>query len=304
MDRPVESIRSSGRGTGTRAAPGSENRILADRFDEIARLLDDQGANPFRVQAYRRAADTLRGLAEPVSAVLERDGLAGLDRLPGIGEALARMIADHVATGRLPLLDQLRGATDPVALLRTVPALGPRLAKRLHDELGIDSLEELELAAHDGRLERFDGFGPKRLAAIRESLAARLARARRPRAPEQLDRPDVEELLAVDAEYRQGARAGTLRKITPRRFNPHRQAWLPVLHTRRELWDYTALYSNTARAHELGKTRDWVVIYYQSDGRAGQCTAVTAGFGPLRDRRVVRGREPECEAYYARAQKR
>jgi len=304
MDRPVESIRSSGRGTGTRAAPGSENRILADRFDEIARLLDDQGANPFRVQAYRRAADTLRGLAEPVSAVLERDGLAGLDRLPGIGEALARMIADHVATGRLPLLDQLRGATDPVALLRTVPALGPRLAKRLHDELGIDSLEELELAAHDGRLERFDGFGPKRLAAIRESLAARLARARRPRAPEQLDRPDVEELLAVDAEYRQGARAGTLRKITPRRFNPHRQAWLPVLHTRRELWDYTALYSNTARAHELGKTRDWVVIYYQSDGRAGQCTAVTAGFGPLRDRRVMRGREPECEAYYARAQKR
>jgi len=304
MDRPGESIRSSSRGTGTRAAPGSENRILADRFDEIARLLDDQGANPFRVQAYRRAADTLRGLAEPVSAVLERDGLAGLDRLPGIGEALARMIADHVATGRLPLLDQLRGATDPVALLRTVPALGPRLAKRLHDELGIDSLEELELAAHDGRLERFDGFGPKRLAAIRESLAARLARVRRPRAPEQLDRPDVEELLAVDAEYRQGARAGTLRKITPRRFNPHRQAWLPVLHARREQWDYTALYSNTARAHELGKTRDWVVIYYQSDGRAGQCTVVTAAFGPLRDRRVVRGREPECEAYYARAQNR
>lgn len=304
MDRPVESTRSSSRGTGTGAAPGSENRTLADRFDEIARLLDDQGANPFRVQAYRRAADTLRGLAEPVSVVLERTGLAGLDSLPGIGEALARMIADHVATGRLPLLDQLRGATDPVALLRTVPALGPRLAKRLHDELGIDSLEELELAAHDGRLERFDGFGPKRLAAIRESLAARLARARRPRAPEQLDRPDVEELLAVDAEYRQGARAGTLRKITPRRFNPHRQAWLPVLHARREPWDYTALYSNTARAHELGKTRDWVVIYYQSDGRAGQCTVVTAGFGPLRDRRVVRGREPECEAYYARAQKR
>jgi hypothetical protein len=304
MDRPVQSIRSPGAGTGTSVAAGSENRALADRLDEIARLLDDQGANPFRVQAYRRAADTLRGVAEPVSAVLERDGLAGLDRLPGIGEALARMIADYVTTGRLPLLDQLRGATDPVALLRTVPALGPRLAKRLHDELGIDSLEELELAAHDGRLERFDGFGPKRLAAIRESLAARLARARRPRDGERVDRPPVEELLAVDDEYRKGARAGTLKKITPRRFNPHRQAWLPVLHARHEPWDYTALYSNTARAHELGKTRDWVVIYYQSDGQAGQCTVVTAGFGPLKDRRVVRGREPECEAYYARAQKR
>jgi len=287
-----------------KAAQQADNRVLADRFEEIARLLDDQGANPFRVQAYRRAADTLRGLGEPVSAVLERDGLAGLDRLPGIGEALARMIADYVAMGRLPLLDQLRGATDPVALLRTVPALGPRLAKRLHDELGIDSLEELELAAHDGRLEQFDGFGPKRLAAIRESLSTRLARGRRSRAPEQLDRPPVEELLAVDEEYREGARAGTLRKITPRRFNPHRQAWLPVLHARREPWDYTALYSNTARAHELGRTRDWVVIYYQSDGRAGQCTVVTAAFGPLRDRRVVRGREPESEAHYALAQKR
>ena len=90
----------------------------------------------------------------------------------------------------------------------------------------------------------------------------------------------------------------------PRRFNPGGALWLSVFHTRRAKWHFTALYSNTARAHELGKTRDWVVIYYQSEGRAGQCTVVTAGFGPLRDRRVVRGREPECEAYYARAQKR
>lgn len=271
----------------------SLNRLLADRFDEIARLLEEQEANPFRVQAYRRAAALLRGLPEPVEAILRREGLAGLDRLPGIGPALARMIAEYASSGRLPLLDQLRGAHDPVALLRTVPAIGAKLARRLHDELGIDSLEELEYAAHDGRLAKFDGIGPKRLASIRESLASRLAR-RRPSEPGSSERPPAEDLLEVDREYRNGARAGTLRKITPRRFNPHRQAWLPVLHVRKGGWDYTALYSNTARAHQLGKTRDWVVIYYENAGVAGQCTVVTQAFGPLKGKRVVRGRETEC----------
>jgi DNA polymerase (family X) len=271
----------------------SLNRVLASRFDEIARLLEEQEANPFRTQAYRRAAAMLRGLPEQLDAILQREGLAGLDRLPGIGPALARMIAEYVGSGRLPLLDQLRGTHEPVALLRTVPAVGLKLARRLHDELGIDSLEELEYAAHDGRLAKFEGIGPKRLAAIRESLASRLAR-RRPSERAGAERPPVAELLEVDQEYRNGAAAGTLRKITPRRFNPHRQAWLPILHVRKDRWDYTALYSNTARAHELGKTRDWVVIYYESDGAAGQCTVVTPAFGPLKGKRVVRGREAEC----------
>jgi DNA polymerase (family 10) len=271
----------------------SVNQMLASRFDEIARLLEEQEANPFRTQAYQRAAALLRGLPEPIETILRRDGLAGLDRLRGIGPALARMIAEYVNNGRLPLLDQLRGAHDPVALLRTVPAVGPRLARRLHDELGIDSLDELEYAAHDGRLAGFEGIGPKRLAAIRESLAGRLARPR-PSERGSVERPSVEDLLEVDEEYRRGAAAGTLRKITPRRFNPHRQAWLPVLHVQKGRWAYTALYSNTARAHELGKTRDWVVIYYESDGAAGQCTVVTPAFGPLKGRRVVRGREVEC----------
>jgi len=271
----------------------SLNHVLASRLDEVGRLLEDQEASPFRTQAYRRAAVLLRGLPEPVDALLLREGLAGLDRLPGIGHALARMIAEYIASGRLRLLDELRGAHDPIALLRTVPAVGPRLARRLHDELGIDSLEELEYAVHDGRLAAFGGIGPKRLTAIRESLASRLAR-RRPSEPWSVARPPLEDLLEVDRQYRSGAAAGTLRKITPKRFNPHRQAWLPVLHVRKGEWDYTALYSNTARAHDLGKTHDWVVIYYENDRAAGQCTVVTAAFGPLKGRRVVRGREAEC----------
>jgi len=62
---------------------------------------------------------------------------------------------------------------------------------------------------------------------------------------------------------------------------------------------YTALFSNTARAHDLGKTQDWVVIYYDKDGHENQCTVVTEHHGPSRGQRVVRGYESACMAYYS-----
>lgn len=83
------------------------------------------------------------------------------------------------------------------------------------------------------------------------------------------------------------------RTIAPRRFNPDKKAWLPILHTERGPWSFTALFSNTARAHQLGTTDDWVVIYFERDGREGQCTVVTERPGPRAGRRVVRGREDE-----------
>jgi hypothetical protein len=107
--------------------------------------------------------------------------------------------------------------------------------------------------------------------------------------------PDVALLLGVDEEYRAAAAARTLPTIVPRRFNEHGKAKLPVLHTRRGPWHFTALYSNTARAHELRRTRDWVVIYFHDgDHRERQCTVVTETRGSLEGERVVRGREPEC----------
>jgi hypothetical protein len=106
--------------------------------------------------------------------------------------------------------------------------------------------------------------------------------------------PDVGTLLAVDAEYRRQAEAGLLRTIAPKRNNPEHESWLPVMHARHEGRLYTALYSNTERAHYLHRTHDWVVVYYG----IGQCTVVTEYRGALAGKRVVRGREPECLAYY------
>jgi DNA polymerase (family X) len=103
----------------------------------------------------------------------------------------------------------------------------------------------------------------------------------------------------VDREYREKAEAGSLRRIAPKRFNPTGEAWLPVLHTARDNWRFTALFSNTRKAHELGKTKDWVVIYTQSDTEPeSQATVVTEKRGPLSGCRVVRGREAECGLHY------
>ena len=274
------------------------NRNVADKLDEVARLLGEQEANPFRVRAYRRAAATLRAIPRPVEEIFSEGGLEALEALPDIGESLGRAIAQILVTGRLQMLERLRGESEPLALLRTVPGIGAVLAHRIHDHLGIETLEELELAAHDGRLETISGFGQKRLTGIRDSLAHRLARVRRPPPRGDTPAPRVAELLDVDREYRQEAEAERLPRIAPRRFNPRKQAWLPILHTRRGDRSYTVLYSNTPRAHELGKTHDWAIMYVDGRGVERQYTVITAEFGPLQGRRIVRGREAECRALY------
>lgn len=273
------------------------NRDIAARLDEVARLLDDQQANRFRVEAWRRGGATVRELARPVAEILEEGGLRALEALPAIGSTLARAIESLVRTGQLPLLERLRGESDPEHLLATVPGIGPVLAERLHGELGIETLHDLEAAAHDGRLARLQGFGPQRLAGIRDALAGRLGRVRAETRPA-AKAPPVAEVLDVDAEYRRRARAGLLPRIAPKRFNPTGAAWLPVLHTTRGPREYTALFSNTARAHQLRRTDDWVVIYYDGHGPEGQCTVVTDREGPLHGRRAVRGRESECLRHY------
>ncbi len=100
-------------------------------------------------------------------------------------------------------------------------------------------------------------------------------------------------------QYRNDAAAGRLKLIVPKRFNPDNEAWLPILHATRGSRHYTALFSNTARAHELGKTDDWVVLFYDGNQGERQCTIITSEFGPLKGRRIVRGREGECEMHYA-----
>lgn len=274
------------------------NIEIAARLDEVAAVLAEQGANPYRVAAYRRAAATVRGWPQALAEIAAGRGVAGLAELPDIGESLARAIYQLATTGRLPMLERLRGESDPVKLFASVIGVGRKTAERLHEELGLHTLEELELAAHDGRLERL-GIGRKRLIGMRDALAGRLGRVGRREAVQGAPLPEVAEILDVDHEYLAGAASGSLPKIAPRRFNPSHEAWLPVLHSRRGDRHYTALFSNTARAHELARTRDWVVVYFDGGGGERQCTVITSQRRFLRGRRIVRGRERECARYYA-----
>jgi DNA polymerase (family X) len=294
------------------SSDSSPNIEIAGRLDEVANIFAEQGANRFRVRAYRHAANVVRRLARSVADIFAEEGMEGLEQIPGIGVTIARSIRDILLHGRLAMLDRLRGESNPIAILASVPGIGKVYAWRLHDDLGIETLEELEIAAHDGRLEHYPGIGAKRLAGIRDSLAQRLGRIRRqpmppPTTPTPSEpapapqKPSVSELLDVDREYRNKANAGILVKIAPRRFNPAGEAWLPIMHTARDGRHYTVLFSNTARAHKQAKTRDWVVLFCDNGDTERRFTVITSEFGRLQGERIVAGHEAECGKYYERA---
>lgn len=282
------------------------NEEIAQVLQDIAQLLEAQDANVHRVRAYREGASSLRDQEQQVAALAKQDGREALKQIPGIGDSLAGLIREYVDTGRSGLRSRLRGEVSPEDLFVEVPGIGERLAARISEELEVETLEELEQAAHDGRLEQVEGFGPKRLRGVRVGLSGMLSRAaqRRVRRIAEGDvvrsqeHPSVETLLEVDREYRRRAEAGELREIAPKRFNPQGETWLPIMHTELDEWNFTALFSNTKRAHDLGKTHDWVVIYYERDGEESQATVVTGNRGELQGKRVVRGREAECRRYY------
>jgi hypothetical protein len=286
------------RSTSPRAV--SANADIALMLMEMAARLERQGASPFRVAAYRRGALSVRTAREPLAAIFEREGIRGIEQLPAIGTSLAKKIAEMLRAGRVRALERLRRRADD-DLLTTLPTIGPLLAARIRDALGIHSLEELVAAAHDGRLRRVAGVGPKRAQAIRDSLARRLG-PRLSRFRQTAGRqPPVADLLAIDQLYRLRAAAGRLPRVATKRFNPTGAAWLSVLRTEYDGRRYRAHFANTARSHELGHSHDWVFIQCEDKDAFGQWTIVTAAAGPLRSRRVVRGRERECLDHYHRA---
>lgn len=285
------------------------NEEIAEALERISSLLEVQGASNFRVRAYTNAASTARSMKTPLIEVLESEGISGLIALPNIGKSIASVISELLSAGRIALLERLEGQASPEELFETVPGIGVRTAHRIHETLGIETLEELELAAHDGRLNKVQGLGSRKIQGIKDALSGILSRSSRRRARRlrwlehemkeiKLHKPEVALILEVDQEYREKATRGLLRKIAPNRFNPSGDKWLPIYHTDKGKWSFTALFSNSPLSHKLGRIMDWVIIYYDTDGEEDQCTVVTEWQGQLRGRRVIRGRESDCVEYY------
>ncbi|HDR9098109.1 TPA: DNA-binding protein [Burkholderia vietnamiensis] len=281
-----------------------ENRQIADHLREAAQLLADQGANPYRVAAYRASADTIESLDEALRARFDAGGVDALGALPAVGAGVAQAIAELLVSGRWRLLDRLRGDAERVSAFEAVPGIGHGLALRIHDQLQIDTLEELERAARSGQLEAIAGVGPRRAAGIRAALDGVLSRRRRwqghARDAGLGTEPPVELLLYIDRLYRNKAAAGMLPTLVPRRLNADVSVSPPVMHMTKGGWHFTALAACPARAQEPSATADWVALYfYDATQREQLRTVVTGTLGALAGKRVVRGREMECRVYHA-----
>lgn len=249
-------------GTSHKEAVSGINSAIARCFDEIADLLEGRSTTDFRIAAYRRGATVVRELLSSVDAIFDDSGREGLEGIPGLGRSLALSVEKFLQTGLMPTLELLRGNGLSPRFMRTPES--PRRQRAMH-------------ARHPVTVQRTTTI---------------------PSAPDDPSQPSIGQLLSIDAEYREKAANDELVQIAPRQFNPTGAEWLPILHTRRNEWHYTAAFSNTAHAHEAGMTHDWVIIHRDAAGQSGHWTVITSKYGKLKNRRFVRGREEECLAFY------
>ncbi|MBI5664487.1 MAG: DNA polymerase III, partial [Nitrospirae bacterium] len=144
------------------------NQEVVKIFNDIADILEIKGDNPFRIRAYRRAAQNIDGLAKDVADMSVDD----LHNIPGIGADLAGKIHEYVQSGRLEFYDQLKKAV-PSGLvdLLSVPGLGPKTAKLLFDKLQIKDIDDLERHAKEGKLQGLPGIQAKTEGNILKGIA-------------------------------------------------------------------------------------------------------------------------------------
>ncbi len=165
-----------------------ENIEIARMFTKYADLLDIQGESPFRVRAYRKAAQTIESLSRPVAELVEEG--EDLAKLPGIGSSMADHIQEILRTGTLKALKKLRGDIPAtLAELVRLEGLGPKRTKQLYQELGIASVADLQKALDAGRVQALQGFGKTSAEKIRQSIQTFAQR------PERFKLTDADQLV-------------------------------------------------------------------------------------------------------------
>jgi len=154
-------------------APPVTNEQVAEILFNIATLLEMQQGNPYRIAAYQNAARGMMGLREPVAAILARGERL---TLPGLGDRLRRKIGELVTTGRLTFYEDLceESLPEDVRELMTVAHVGPRIALRLTNHLGVHSVAQLWELAQSRRLREHHGFGPRSEQRIADAASAEL----------------------------------------------------------------------------------------------------------------------------------
>ncbi|HTD88608.1 MAG TPA: helix-hairpin-helix domain-containing protein, partial [Candidatus Binatia bacterium] len=150
---------------------------LADILTDIATLLELKGENPFKSRAYQNAARAIGTLEEPLEKLIAENRLA---EVPGIGDAINKKVVELVTTGKLGYYEELKASIPPgLREMLSIPGLGPKKIKALHDALKIDSVEKLEQACKEGKVAALKGFGEKTQANICEGISRRRSYASR-----------------------------------------------------------------------------------------------------------------------------
>jgi len=149
------------------------NEVIARRFYRLAALMEVRGDDPFRWRSYRNAAEAIEVWPTPLKEIAEKEGVAGLQEIPGVGKAIAGKVIDLLSKGTFDAWERLTAETPETVLdLMEVPGIGPKTAALLHQRFKVSTLDDFKAFVASGGLDMVDGIGPKTAEKIKEALAA------------------------------------------------------------------------------------------------------------------------------------
>ena len=147
------------------------NEEIARRFYRLSALMEIRGDDPFRLRSYRNAAEAIEVWPTPMKEIAEKEGVAGLQEIPGVGKAIAGKVIDLLNRGTFDAWERLVAETPETILdLTEIPGIGPKTAALLHQRFKVSSLPELKAFVAKGGLDLVDGIGPKTAERIKQAL--------------------------------------------------------------------------------------------------------------------------------------
>ena len=151
-----------------------DNEAIARRFYKLAALMEIRGDDPFRLRSYRNAAEAIEVWPTPLKRIAEKDGVAGLQTIPGVGKAIAGKVIELLEKGTFDAWERITAETPATVLdLMEISGIGPKTAALLHQKFKISSLDDLKTFVAGGGLEMVDGIGSKTAEKIKSELGYR-----------------------------------------------------------------------------------------------------------------------------------
>ncbi len=148
-----------------------DNEAIARRFYRLAGLMEIRGDDPFRLRSYRNAAEAIEVWPTSLKEIAEKEGVEGLQEIPGVGKAIAGKVIDLLERGTFDAWERLIAETPETVLeLTEVPGIGPKTAALLHQRFKVSSRKDLKTFVASGGLDMVDGIGPKTAEKIKEAL--------------------------------------------------------------------------------------------------------------------------------------